>query len=61
MDYISQSPIHCSKGNLKFFLRCTKFPGNKGNVYMSKTNLVLDLTNKGERKSPHSQFLTQPD
>ena len=50
MDYISQSPIHCSKGNLKCVLKCTKFPEKKGNGYMSKTNLVLVLTNKRGRK-----------
>ena len=25
IDYISQSPIHCYRGNLKSFLKCTKF------------------------------------
>ena len=50
MDYISQSPIHCSKGNLKCVLKCIKFPEKKGNGYMSKTNLLLVLTKKGEEK-----------
>ena len=36
MDYISISPIHCSKGNLKYFPRCTKFPGKQANGYMFK-------------------------
>ena len=36
MGYISQSTIHYSKGNLKFVLNCTKFPG-KYNGYMFKT------------------------
>ena len=60
MDYISQSPIHCSKGNLKCVLKSTKFTG-KVNGYMSKTNLVLVLTNKRGRKSSHSQFSAQTD
>ena len=38
MNYISQSPIHCSKGNLKYVLKCTKFPGKQANGYMFKTN-----------------------
>ena len=33
----------------------------KGNGYMSKTNLVLILTTKRRRKSSYSQFLTQTD
>ena len=46
MYYISQSPIHCSEVNLKCVLKCNKLPEKKGNGYMSKTNLVLVLTNK---------------
>ena len=38
MDYISQSPIHCSKGNLKCVLKGTKFPVKQANGYMFKTN-----------------------
>ena len=33
----------------------------KGSGYMSKTNLVLVLTNKRGRESSHSQFSTQTD
>ena len=29
MNYISQSSIHCSKGNLKCVLNCTHFPEKK--------------------------------
>ena len=50
MNYISQSPIHCSNGNLKCVINCTDFPEKKGNGYMYKTNLVLVLTKKGEEK-----------
>ena len=50
MDYISQSPIHCLKLDLKCVLKCTKFT-EKGNGFMSNTNLVLVLTNKRGRKS----------
>ena len=39
MDYISQSPIHYSKGNCECVLKCTKFPEKKANGYMLKTNL----------------------
>ena len=28
MEYISQSPIRCSKVNLKYVLNCTNFPEN---------------------------------
>ena len=38
MDYISQSPAHCSKGNIEYVLQCTKFPQNKSNGYMFQTN-----------------------
>ena len=41
MDYISQSPIHCSKLNLKRVLKCNKFPGKQANGYMFKTRLSL--------------------
>ena len=50
MDYISQSPIQCSKGNIKCVLKCTILPEKKDNGYMPKMNLVLVLTNKGEEK-----------
>ena len=57
MNYISQSPIHCSKGNIKCVLNCTKFPEKKGKGYMSKTNLVLVLTKKkGKNKSTFPIF-----
>ena len=56
MEYISQSTIYCSKGNLKCVLNYTKFPEKKGNVYMFKKNclslehryknLVIVLTKK---------------
>ena len=38
MDYISQSPIRCSKGNPKCVLKGTKFPVKEANGYMFKTN-----------------------
>ena len=38
MEYISQSPIHCSKENIKCVLKCTKFPGKQSNYYMFDTN-----------------------
>ena len=38
MDYISQSPTHCSKGNIEYVLHCTKFPGKKTNGYIFQTN-----------------------
>ena len=37
IEYISHSPIHCSKGNIKFVLKFTKFP-EKPHGYMLKTN-----------------------
>ena len=51
MEYISQSLINFSKGNLKCILKYTKFPGKKGNGCMSETNLALLLIKKkGEEK-----------
>ena len=38
INKISQSPIHCSKVNIKCVLNCTNFPGNKFNEYIFKTN-----------------------
>ena len=38
MNYISQSPTHCSKGNLQCVLRCTKFPDKQTNGYIFQTN-----------------------
>ena len=38
MDYISQSPTYCPKGNLESVLQCTKFPQKQVNGYMVKTN-----------------------
>ena len=58
MNYISQSPIHCSNGNLECVINCTNFHEKKGNGYMFKTNLVLILTKKGG-ESCHLQFSTQ--
>ena len=68
MDYISQSPIRCLKVNLKFVLKCTKFPGGNPMVICSRRtahqlntdtkNLVLVLTKKGGRISSHTQCLT---
>ena len=40
MDYISQSPIHFSKVNLKCVIKCTEFPGKQDNGYMFKTNCL---------------------
>ena len=57
MNYISQSPIPCSKGILKCALSWTNFP-EKDSGYMSETNVVLVLTNKRRGKSSHSQFPT---
>ena len=31
MDYIYQSPIHCSKVNLKCVIKCNKFTGKQSN------------------------------
>ena len=61
MNYISQSPITCAKGNLKCVLNCTKFSEKKGNRYMSKKNLVLVLTKKRGRKIHILNFLAQTD
>ena len=38
MDYISQSPTHCSKVNIECLLKCTKFPGRQANGFMLETN-----------------------
>ena len=38
MDYISQSPIHCSKVNIERVIKCTKFPGRQANGFMLDTN-----------------------
>ena len=38
LHYIPQSPIHCSKGNLKCILKCTKYLGKQANSYMFETN-----------------------
>ena len=38
MDYISQSPTHCSKSNIECVLKCTKFSGKQVNGYMFDTN-----------------------
>ena len=38
MEYISQSPIHCSKVNFKCVLKCTKSPEKKSNGYIFKMN-----------------------
>ena len=38
MDYISQSPIHSSKVDLKCVLKYTKFTGKQANGYLFKTN-----------------------
>ena len=39
MDYISQSPTHCSKGNPQCVLQCTKFPEKQTNGYIFQTKL----------------------
>ena len=31
MDYISQSPIHCTKENIECVLKCIKIPGEQAN------------------------------
>ena len=61
-DYISKSPIHCSKGNLKCVLKCANFTEKKSVDICSRqtvhklntdtNNLVLVLTKTGEEK-PH--------
>ena len=56
-----KSPIHCLKGHFKCVLNCTNFPEKKVNGYMSKTDLVLVLTNKRGGKFSHPQFSTQTD
>ena len=38
MDYISQPPTHCSKGNIECVLNCTKYPQKQTNGYMFHTN-----------------------
>ena len=38
MDYISQSPTHCSKVNLECVLKCTKFLEEQTIGYMFQTN-----------------------
>ena len=38
MDYISQSPTHCSKGNIQCVLQCTKFHHKKSNGLIFETN-----------------------
>ena len=38
MDYISQSPTHCSKGNLGFFLQRKTFPDKQTNGYIFHKN-----------------------
>ena len=68
MDYISQSPIRCSKGNIKCVLNYTKFPVKQANGYMFKKtahqlntnirNLVMVLTKKRGRISTHTLCLT---
>ena len=60
MEYISQSPIHCLKVNIKRALNYTKFPLKKANADMFRTNvhqlntntinLVFVLTKKRKNK-----------
>ena len=38
MDYIYQSPTHCSKVNLEYVQKYTKFPGKLASGYMFETN-----------------------
>ena len=63
MDYISQSPIHCSKGNIKCVIKCTKFPEKQSNGYMFKTefssikhwyNKLGDALNKKKGKNNYT-------
>ena len=68
MDYISQSPIHCSKVNIKCVLKCTKFPFEKSSSYIFKRycsssehqdmKLGDVLSKKGGRIISHAQCLT---
>ena len=67
IDYISQSPIHCSKVDLKCVLKSTNFPGKQANGYMFETNcssiehqlkkLGDGFNKKGGRISTHSLCL----
>ena len=38
MEYKSQSPTNCSKGNPQCVLQCTKFPQKLANGYIFQTN-----------------------
>ena len=38
MEYIFQSPTHCSKGNHQCVLHCTKFPDKQNNGLIFQTN-----------------------
>ena len=38
MEYISESPKHCSKGVLQCVQNCTNLPRNRGIGYMFETN-----------------------
>ena len=44
MDYISQSPTHCSKGNIGCVLQCTKFPDKKP-MFISPIQTAHQLNN----------------
>ena len=66
MEYISQSPTHCSRGNPECVLKCTKFPQKQDNDYMFLPNRssikqryieLEDFSKKGGRISTHALFL----
>ena len=67
-DYISISPIDCSKGLLGCVLNCTNFPEKKCNWYMFKINcsslehwykkLGACFNKQKGKKSSYSSFLT---
>ena len=50
MDYISQSPIQCSKGNLKCVLKCNKFPEKKAVDICIRQTWCLFKQTKGDKK-----------
>ena len=68
MNYISQSPINCSKGNIQCVLKCTTLPEKQPMVIFSRRtahqlntdirNTVIDLTKKMYKISTHALCLT---
>ena len=49
MDYISQSPIHCSKVNFKYVLKCTKCPEKKAMIICLRKLSACLNKQKGEK------------